>query len=308
MQHASITFAPTPMNIHNGDYASAIDKLTVHSPEPIGTQHQSAGLTESNDALAHEHGLGSLHPRASRRHPPAQESRLISLTAPRSRWQRAAAALGVFVLGQLLGMLYVGLAQPAHPTGAFKAITLLTWLGPLIAWFLLRHRDIGQRQIQGYPPRTLAVMSAGMSEPWIELVITDDDLDHACDAEPAPPGYRPSTDELTVTENVLVYFDGVYVRAKSALSQPETASHARGAINLLQRAIATELGLASDQVLEMRDESMYSEDITPEIGAHIAQLSLAIKRGQAWDTDELCEGIIQAIHSLRARYDLVLGD
>ena len=281
------------MDIRNGDYASALDKLTVHpgpaaspSPERISAQHANPTHPEPHDTLAQEYDLGPLHPRASRLHPPAQETHLVSLTTPRSRWQRAAAALGIFVLGNLIGMLYMVRAQPDHPSGIFTAITLLTWLGPLIAWFMLRHRKLGQRQIHGYPPQTLAVMSAGMAEPWIELVIPDD--------------------ELAINEDLRVYFDSVYVRAKSA--QPAPASQARGAISLLQRAIATELGLASDQVLEMKNESTYSADIDPEIGAHIAHLSLAIKRGQAWDTDELCEGILRAVNTLRTRYDLILGD
>ena len=145
-----------------------------------------------------------------------------------------------------------------------------------------------------------------MAEPWIELVIPDDDLGHAGDDASGHPAAPPSPYELAINEDLLVYFDSVYVRAKSA--QPAPASHARGAICLLQRTIATELGLASDQVLEMKDESRYSADIDPEIGAHIDHLTLAIKRGQAWDTDELCEGIIRAVNTLRTRYDLVLGD
>ncbi len=303
------------MDIRNGDYASALDKLTAHhdaaaspSPELIGEQHTNPIHTGANDTLAQEHGLWPVHPRASRHHPPAQESHLISLNAPRSRWQRATAALGVLLLGQALGMLYVGLVKPGEPDTVYSAITALTWLGPLVAWFALRHRHLGQRQIHGYPPRTLAVMSAGMTEPWIELVIPDDDLGHAGDDATVHPGSPPSPDELAVNEDLLVYFDGVYVRAKSAQSQSAPASHASGAISLLQRAIATELGLASDQVLEMKEETTYSADIDPEIGAHIAHLSLAIKRGQAWDTDELCEGIIRAVNTLRTRYDLILGD
>lgn len=118
----------------------------------------------------------------------------------------------------------------------------------------------------------------------------------------------PSPYELDVNEDLLVYFYGVYVRAKSAQSQSAPVSHASGAISLLQRAIAAELGLASDQVLEIKEESTDSADIDPEIGAYIDHLSLAIKRGQAWDTDELCEGIIRTVNTLRTRYDLVLGD
>ncbi|MFZ2298320.1 MAG: hypothetical protein WAV91_08665 [Aquabacterium sp.] len=301
------------MDIRNGDYASALDKLTAHhdaaaspSPELIGEQHTNPIHTGANDTLAQEHGLGPVHPRASRHHPPAQESHLISLKAPRSRWQRATAALGVFLLGQALGMLYVGLVTPGEPDTVYSAITALTWLGPLVAWFALRHRHLGQRQIQGYPPKTLAAMSAGMAEPWIELVIPDDDLGYAGDDASGHPAAPPSPYELAINEDLLVYFGGVYVRAKSALPAP--ASHARGAISLLQRAMAAELGLASDQVLEMKEESTYSADIDPEIGAHIDHLSLAIKRGQAWDTDELCEGIIRAVNTLRVRYDLILGD
>lgn len=147
-------------------------------------------------------------------------------------------------------------------------------------------------------------MSAGMAEPWIEVVIPDDDL--VGDDASAPPGAPPSPEELAIYVGLLVYFDGVYVRAKSA--QPAPASHARGAISLLQRAIATELGLASDQVLEMKEEPTYSADIDPEIGAHIDHFSLAIKGGQARDTDELCEGIIRAVNTRRTRYDLILGD
>jgi hypothetical protein len=312
-RHNHIALAPTPMDIRNGDYASALDKLTVRpdsaaspSPEPISAQHTNPSHPEPHNALAQEHGLGPLHPRASRHHPPAQEAHLVSLTAPRSSWQRAAAALGIFMLGNLIGMLYIGLARPSHSSGVFTAITLLTWLGPLTAWLTLRHRKLGQRQIRGYPPRTLAVMSTGMAEPWIELVIPDDDLGHAGDDASVHPGAPPSTYELAINEDLLVYFDSVYVRARSA--QPAPASHARGAISLLQRTIATELGLASDQVLEMKDESTCSADIDPEIGAHIDHLTLAIKRGQAWDTDELCEGIIRAVNTLRTRYDLVLGD
>ena len=308
-----MALAPTPMDIRNGDYASALDKLTARpgpaaspSPERISAQHANPTHPEPHDTLAQEYGLGPLHPRASRHHPPAQEVHLVSLTAPRSRWQRAAAALGIFVLGNLIGMLYMARAQPDHPSGIFTAITLLTWLGPLAAWFMLRHRKLGQRQIHGYPPQTLAVMSAGMAEPWIELVIPDDALGHVGNDAATPPGAPPSPDKLAINEDLLVYFDSVYVRAKSA--QPAPASHARGAINLLQQAIATELGLASDQVLEMKEETTYSADIDPEIGAHIDHLSLAIKRGQAWDTDELCEGIIRAVNALRNRYDLILGD
>lgn len=58
----------------------------------------------------------------------------------------------MFLIGQILGMLYVGLVKPGESDTVFSAITALTWLGPLIAWFVLRHRHLGQRQIHGYPP------------------------------------------------------------------------------------------------------------------------------------------------------------
>lgn len=128
------------MDIRNGDYASALDKLTVRpdsasspSPEPISAQRTNPTHPDPNDTLAQEHGLGPLHPRASRHHPPAQEAHFVSLTAPRSRWRRTASALGMFMLGNLIGMLYIGLARPSHPSGVFTAITLLTCLGPLTA-------------------------------------------------------------------------------------------------------------------------------------------------------------------------------
>lgn len=53
---------------------------------------------------------------------------------------------------------------------------------------MLRHRKLEQRQIHGYPPKTLAVMSTGRAEPWIELVIPDDDLGHAGDNASVHPG------------------------------------------------------------------------------------------------------------------------
>ena len=303
------------MHIPDGDYASALDKLTARpnaaaspSPELISAPHTNASHPEPNDTLAQEYGLGPLHPRASRHHPPAQESHLVSLKAPRSRWQRAVAALGVFLIGQVLGMLYVGLVKPEEPDTVLSAITAITWLGPLIAWFVLRHRHLGQRQIHGYPPNTLAVMSAGMAEPWIELTIPDADLSHAGEAGSAHPGVLSSSDDLASSDDLLVHFDSVYVRAQSTQAQPAPTSHASGAVSLLQRAMATELGLASDQVLEMKEASTYSADIAPDIGAHIDHLSLIIKRGQTHDTDKLCEGIIRAIDTLRTRYDLTLGD
>ncbi len=309
------TSTPT-VNIHNGDYASAIDKLTTRatttSPSsPITAEANGLNTPSSDtpDPLAREYDLGPLHPRASRQYPPALQQVHVPLRTPRSRWRRAAAAIGVFLLGQALGLLYVGLAPAGEPGIVFAALTLLTWGGPWVAWFALRHRHLGQHVIHGHPLNTLAELSAGLEEPWIEVIIPDGTPHENPSALPAHLASRHGS---PLADDLLVHIDSVYVRARSAPPSFDPAtpstSQASAAVENLRRNLAAELGLSTDQVRELIDLSVSSEDISPEIGGHIERATLVIQTGQALDTDAVCDGIMRAVNTLRMQFDLTVGD
>lgn len=285
----------TQTHIPNGDYASAIETLTVP---------QAPSLADPAD-----HGLGPLHRLASRQYPPAEQTRQVMAKAPRSRWLRALAAIGVFVVGQVLGMLYVGIMKPSHADQVFAVITIVTWAGPLIAWFGLKHRKLGTCQIQGHPLHTLAELSAGMATPWIEVRMPEEDMwtfgDEHDDSTPSPRRL-----EVRAAEDLIVSFNRVYVRARAGTppqgAVPGTPSHANRAIDCLHRALVAELHLTPDQIWEMASEC--SENINDELGGHVDHAAFVIQRAQHRDTDTLCEGLVRSVDVLRTHFDLTQGD
>ena len=274
-------------HIPNGDFAAALDGLAAVDPT--------------------EHGLGPLHRLASRVYPPAEQTLQVMAKAPRSIWQRALIASGVFLLGQLLGLLYVDAVKPGRPDTMFSVIWVLTWAGPLVAWFAFRHRKLGPRQIKGHPMNTLAVMSAGMPEPWIEVRISDEDV---VIVELGEEGKNKPPLELVADEDLVVSFDSVYVRARASATPQadasEAPSQASGALECLHRALMAELSRSPDQVWEL--ESECSEDIDEALGGHLTKASFVIKQWQRYGTDALCEGVLRAVNTLRDQYDLTLGD
>lgn len=274
-------------HIPNGDFAAALEKRVEVDPT--------------------EHGLGPLHRLASRVHPPAEETRQIMAKAPRSTWQRASIAVGVFLLGQLLGLLYVGAVKPARADTVFSVITALTWAGPVVAWFAFRRRKLGLRQIKGHPLNTLAVLSAGMPEPWIEVRVSDEDV---MIFELGEEGKGKPPLELAAEEDLVVSFDSVYVRAKTGVTPQadasEPSSQASEAVECLHRALMAELSRSPDQLWEL--ESVCSEDIDEALGGHLDKVSFVVKQGQRYSTDGLCEAVERAVNTLRNQYELTLGD
>jgi hypothetical protein len=263
--------------------------------------------TDPNTQLCTPNGLGPLHPRASRIHPPAEQTRLVPLRQPRSMVQRAAASISVFVLGQSVGAWYLRTAELQAPDLVFKAIGLLTWLGPVVAWFALRHRHLGDRSIQGHPLNVLAEMSAGLSERWITLEIESEDVVHDIEDELLQPGQTARIVEVVASEDLIVDFGPVYVRGKgNASADAGTASQACRAIQVLLAALTRELGLFTHQVQPLYASP--SEDIETEIGAHIDEMSFVIKHGQRQDTDEVCAAVLRAVDALRMQFDLKPGE
>lgn len=263
---------------------------------------------DSRTQLSASHGLGPLHPRASRLHPPSERTRLVAWLQPRSRIQRAFAALSVFILGQALGSWYLHTAQPVGPDLVFKAITLLTWLGPIVVWFASRHRNLGDQPIQGHPVNVLAEMSGGVCDGWITLEVEGEDAVHEIEDELCQPGQASRQVEVVAREDLIADFGPVYVRATKAGPShgAGTTSQACLAIHALLKAITLELGLFTNQV-----QALYaspSEDIDTEIGGHIDDMSFVIKRGQLQDTDEVCAALLRAVDALRSQFDLTPGE
>lgn len=263
--------------------------------------------TDLHTTLSAANGLGPLHPRASHNHPPAEQTRLVPLRQPRSVVQRVAASVSVFVLGQSIGTWYLHTAHPQAPDLVFKAITLLTWIGPVVAWFALRHRHLGEHSIQGHPVNVLADMSGGVSERWITLEIEREDVVHDIEDELQQPAQTSRVAEVLAQEDLNVDFGPVYVRAKADASHGAgTSSQAVQAIHTLLKALTVELGLFTHQVQPLHASP--SEDIDTEIGGHIDEMSFIIKRGQRQDTDEVCAAVLRAVDAMRMQFDLKPGE
>ena len=303
------------MNIEDGNYAAAIDKLTARTTSQADPSSTAAATTAAQvDVDPAEYGLGPLHRLASRQHPPVEQTMRVMAKVKRSRWLRTLAALGVFLLGQVLSLIYVGVANTGQPNKVFFAISVLTWAGPVVAWFALRHRKLGYRQIQGYPRLTLAEMSAGMHKPWIEVCIPEESaMVYDYETNPDNPNQPSRVFELQADEDVIVSFDLMHVRAKTQPPTPASAaevfSPAQKAMECLTRAIAAELPRPPDQVFEM--SPMLLEDDEREIddgGESLDPPQFLIKGGQKMNTDALCEGLIRAVNVLRNQYDLTLND
>lgn len=198
----------------------------------------------------------------------------------------------------------------AHaPDLIFKAVMLTTWVGPVVAWFALRHRKLGDEPIQGHPLNVLAQMSLGVSQGWLELRVPEEDLMSFVDDDAEPSSTKPKRLELVASEDLVASFGAAYVRARSGSASDqhgEVPSQAHAAIDTLSKAITHELGLIEGQVWEL--ESSASEDIDEEIGGHLDQVSFVIKRGQWRDTDEVCEALRRAVDTLRSRFELTAGE
>lgn len=264
------------------------------------------------NALTREHGLGPLHPRASRRHAPPEQTWTVPLLEPRSKWLRGAAALGVFLLGTLVSVLYQDPAKPGGNDTVAAIIQVLTWLGVIAAWVMLSHRKRGEQAITGHPLNTLAQLSADVAPDWIELCVPD--ANEVCDVddESAPADAPDKSQQLLASEDLIASFGPVYVRERpgpTPVEADEAApadSQARRAIDVLRLALTAELGLFPDQVWEL--EATTSNDINAELGGHIDHVSLVIQRGQWRDTDEVCAALLRAVHTLRSRFELMPGE
>lgn len=258
-------------------------------------------------ALSAANGLGPLHPRASHNHPPAEQNRLVTHRQPRSKMKRLTASLCVFVLGQSIGIWYMHAVHSQAPDLVFKAIMLLTWISPVITWFGLRHRLIGEQAIQGYPVNVLAEMSGGLCERWITLEVEGQDVTHNIEDDLELPGQASRFVELSAREDLIVVFGPAYVRAKAGPSHDaDTSSQAIKAINTLLKALKLELALYTNQVHPLYASP--SEDIDAEIGGHIDEMSFVIKTGQRHDTDEICGAVLRAVGALQAQFDLTPGE
>lgn len=264
------------------------------------------------NALAREHGLGPLHPRASGRHAPPEQTWTVPLLEPRSKWLRGAAALGVFLLGTLVSVLYRDPAEPGGSDTVAAIIQVLTWLGVIAAWVMLSHRKRGEQPITGHPLNTLAQLSADVAPDWIELCVPD--ANEVCDVddESAPADAPTQSQQLLASEDLIASFGPVYVREKpapapmGAKEAHPADTQARRALDVLRQALTAELGLFPDQVWEL--EATTSNDINAELGGHIDHVSLVIQRGQWRDTDEVCAALLRAVHTLRSRFELMPGE
>jgi len=207
------------MNIRDGDYASALDKLTTHpdavarqSPEFISAQHtNSARPDEPNDTLAQEYGLGPLHPRASRHHPPAQESHLVSLKVPR---------MGFSVT--LMGTIAAAATQGVHDT----------WR---------RHAQANARQALQIDPKILQRLTRAEAMTWVH---------RACEhALQAPAGVAPKVPVL-IHANVSLE---TYAQIKRARGEMLSMREIRGLTGKGQLTLA--IMTDTDTLRELRIEA-----------------------------------------------------
>lgn len=265
--------------------------------------------TDLHTTLSAAHGLGPLHPRASPTHPPAEQTRLVAQLQPRGLLQRLTASIGLFVLGQAVGVWYLHSMRPTTKDPVFNTIMLMSWAASIAAWILLRHRKVGDEVVQGHPMNVLAEMSMGVSEAWVELRIPDEDLMSLVEADADTPSAATRKLELVANEDLVASFGAAYVRALSTSPSShggKDRSQASAAIDVLAQAIASELGCFEGQVWEL--ESSISEDIDEEIGGHLDHVSFVIKRGQWRDTDEVCAALQQAVTTLKSQFHVTHGD
>ena len=140
------------------------------------------------------------------------------------------------------------------------------------------------------------------------------DVNEVCDVddESAPADAPAKSQQLLASEDLIASFGPVYVRERPAPAPVEADeaasadSQARRALGVLRQPLRAELGLFPDQVWEL--EATTSNDINAELGGHIDQVSLVIQRGQWRDTDEVCEALLRAVHTLRKHFDLMPGE
>ncbi len=232
---------------------------------------------------------------------------MVPLRQLRGRTVRAAAAIGVFLLGQMLSMLYLPSVATGHPDAVFTILSLLAWLAPFVAWFALKHRTLGTRELKGFPLNVLAELSADVLPQWIAVRIPHQNM-ISMDGDVARGATgRKERRELRADEDILVLFGPAYLRSK-AIRPPDghSASQASQAVDVLIQAIAHELGLFASPVWEL--ESTMSEDISDELGGHLDHLAVVIQRGQFSDVDQVCEALMRAVDTLCLHFELKPGE
>ena len=160
----------------------------------------------------------------------------------------------------------------------------------------------------------LRVLLAGRRADLLSELAGSDFETQVCDIddESAPADAPAQSQQLLASEDLIASFGPVYVREKpapapmGAKEAHPADTQARRALDVLRQALTAELGLFPDQVWEL--EATTSNDINAELGGHIDHVSLVIQRGQWRDTDEVCEALLRAVHTLRTHFDLMPGE
>lgn len=299
------------MNPENGDYAARIEQLTrraqaAHSPAAAAAAAAGAPATAAPSAaqpLPADHGLGPLHPKASRRHAPPEERRMVALKVKRSRWARLLVGVGLFLAGNVLAMLYIGLMGSTERDLGFDVLFTLTWLAPFVAWFGLRHRRLGEVEVKGYPLHTLAVMDAGLGEPCITLRVSDEDMVVA-DTVWLTDGKEAEQLEIVAADDLIIEIDALLIRAEAPSSEPDNTSHGEQALTLLRRQVASQLCLPADRLPIL--SPTVSENFDDGITASIDYAEIIVKGGQRLDTDAVCDAVASAMTMVQQRYRVTL--
>lgn len=299
------------MTSDDGDYVARIERLTrrTQGPEAAAPASPHAGTASDRHAPTDlqadpaDHGLGPLHPRASRRHAPPEERCMVTVKVKRSRWVRLLAGIGLFLMGNVISMLYIGLSGATERDAGFDVLFTLTWIAPFVVWFALRHRKLGQTEIKGYPLHTLAVMDLGLGEPCVTLRVPEEDsivvdtvwLANGQDAEQA---------EVCAHEDLIIEIDTLLIRA-NALSLPAgETSHGRSALLAFQQALAASLYVPTERLAIL--SPTVSDNFEDGMASSVDYAEVILKGGLRMDTDAVCDAISSAMYTVRQHYSVEL--
>lgn len=305
------------MTPDNGDYAARIEQLTrrahasqARSPEASPGAAASTVATSTEEtgeaglrANPAEHGLGPLHPRASRRHAPPEERRLVTVKVKRSRWVRLLVGIGLFLVGNVIAMLYIGVTGATERDTVFNVLFALTWLAPFVAWFALRRRKLGQAEVKGHPLHTLAVMDLGLGKPCVVLRVAEEDM-IVVDTVWLPGGKEAEQLEIVANDDLIIQIDGLLVRAHTPALQEDSAPHSKRALLAWQKALAAELGLP-DARLPILSPTV-SDNFDEGLASSMEYAEIIVKGGLRLDTDTVCDAMASALAAVRQHLTIEL--
>ncbi len=303
------------MTPEHGDYVARIEELTRRTQASLSSQPTSAVAGKTPSAATSvaadlqadpaEHGLGALHARASGRYAPPEERRQVIVKVKRSRWVRLLAAVGILLAGLVACMLYVGLTDAGERDRGFDVLFTLTWIVPIVGWFALRHRTLGQAEVKGYPLHTLAVMDLGLGEPCITLRVAEEDM-IVVDTIWLASGQEAEQVEVLASEDLIMQIDCLLIRARAPAATTGEDSHSKQALMMLQKALAAQLCLSGDRLPIL--SPIVSANLDDGLVSALDYAEIIIKGGQRIDTDVVCDAITAAMAEVQQHYTVELDN